>query len=234
MNALWTPQYYQKVLALNPIAYWMQDEKSGAVAYDMVAENEAQNGAYTGVTLAQPGIGDGRTSPLYDGANDFLNVQTATLAGRFSGVEGSIALWGRVANVGVWSDATARQLFYFQANVGSYIAAARAAAANNAIDVAHSGGGTFDSYRMTVGPTIDWFHICMTWDQPGDLIVYYLNGTQVSTDVGIGVWAGALSIALIGAQNLAPTAVWSGYLAHYAVWDRELASGEVSTLAIRQ
>ena len=42
--------YNEKVLRTGPIAYWPQDETSGTVARCLV--NPAQNGTYTGVTLA--------------------------------------------------------------------------------------------------------------------------------------------------------------------------------------
>ena len=113
MRARWTPQYYQKVLSYDPIAYWMMDEKQGAVSYDMVTARNtgARNGAYTGVTLGQPGIGDGNTSPLFDGANDFTNIYSASFNAAFNGAEGTLGIWMRVFNVAVWTDGTGTDQF---------------------------------------------------------------------------------------------------------------------------
>ena len=49
--------YSEKVLALSPIAYWPLWEAAGAVAEDI--SGNGFDGAYTGVTLGQTGIGDG-------------------------------------------------------------------------------------------------------------------------------------------------------------------------------
>ena len=43
------------------------------------------DGAYTGVTLGQDGIGDGNTCPLFDGANDFLDFYSAGFSSAFNG-----------------------------------------------------------------------------------------------------------------------------------------------------
>ena len=64
-------KFYRKVLDYRPIAYWPQWESAGSAARCLV--NTAQNGAYTGVTLGQPGAVDGDLCPYYDGANDYTN-----------------------------------------------------------------------------------------------------------------------------------------------------------------
>ncbi len=51
-------QYFRKVLSHRPIAYWPLWEASGSVAFDLAGN--ALHGAYTGVTLGQVGVGDGR------------------------------------------------------------------------------------------------------------------------------------------------------------------------------
>ena len=56
--------YYKKVLATEPanlLAYWPLNEGSGSVA-DNLEGTAARDGAYTGVTLGQAGIGDGWTA----------------------------------------------------------------------------------------------------------------------------------------------------------------------------
>ena len=61
------------------IGFWPQNELSGGVSIDH--SGLGHDGAYTGVTLGQPGVpGMGMTSPFYDGANDFNNIYSAGLA----------------------------------------------------------------------------------------------------------------------------------------------------------
>jgi hypothetical protein len=63
-------RYARKMLAVAPnnlIGYWPMWELAGNIAYDRGPEGN--NGAYSGVTLGQPGIGDGRSCPYFDGTN---------------------------------------------------------------------------------------------------------------------------------------------------------------------
>src|SRR3990172_8181451 len=85
------------------IGYWVGDESGGAVAID--ESGLGFNGAYTGVTLGQPGIGDGLTCPLYDGANDFMQPP-AGFRNAFTPLEFSILLWYWPVSVAPWTDGT--------------------------------------------------------------------------------------------------------------------------------
>lgn len=59
------------------IGFWLQNEAAGGVSFDH--SGYGRDGAYTGVTLGQPGIGDGSTAAGYDGINDFNNIYGADL-----------------------------------------------------------------------------------------------------------------------------------------------------------
>ena len=98
--------YYEKVLGIqsaNMLAYWPVWEASGAVA-DNIEGTAARDGAYTGVDLGQPGIGDGNTCPWWDGANDYCNIYSTSLRDAFNGAEGTIACWAKVNSAAVWTD----------------------------------------------------------------------------------------------------------------------------------
>ena len=225
--------YADKVLATGPIAYWPQWEASGAVAQCLI--KAAQNGTYTGVDLGYPGIGDGNTSPYYDGANDYTNAFTATLAGAFNGQEGSILFWAKVANVGVWTDGTRRDMLFTQVNASNIIIIRRLVA-NNAIDWNYIAGGVTENIALGALTTTDWMHIGMTWSLSaganGEVKAYYNGAQSGATQVTLGAWAGAIINATIGATNVVPSNVWNGYLAHCAVWNRALAPAEIAALAV--
>lgn len=55
----------------NLVAHWPLDELSGTTAYDKTGRND---GAITGTTLGQAGIGDGLTSQYFDGTNDYIDI----------------------------------------------------------------------------------------------------------------------------------------------------------------
>ena len=99
--------YADKVLSYGPIAYWPLWETAGASAACLV--NPAQSGTAVGVTWANDATGAfGTAAPFFDGANDDINIYTAALAAAFSGHVGSLMVWCRVANAGVWTDGAAR------------------------------------------------------------------------------------------------------------------------------
>lgn len=68
--------YFRKLINLfgsSMVGYWPLWEPSGASAIDI--EN-GLNGAYSNVTLAQTGIGDGNTSTQFNGTTSYLNLLT--------------------------------------------------------------------------------------------------------------------------------------------------------------
>jgi hypothetical protein len=231
----WNVQYMQRVLATDPMAYWMLDEKQGNVAHD-VSRNEF-HGTYTGVTLGQPGVGDGRTCPFFDGANDFVNIFSAGLAAAFNGAEGSLMIWAKVFNIGIWTDSTVRIAATLTADVvNNYLSLGRYAT-NNRLLSRYKAGGTYKD--RSAGPFTDlgFMLLTMTWSDSNnaDELKFYFNGSQAGvTQIGLGAWAGGLNATdcVIGAINTAPVNVWHGWLAHSAYWNRVLAAAQIADLAV--
>jgi hypothetical protein len=226
--------YYKKVLGTEPadlIGYWPLSERSGSVA-DNLEGTAARDGAYTGVTLGEAGIGDGWPAPYFDGANDYCNIYSASLAGAFDGAEGTMALWVKPADAGVWVDGT-QDLFmvlWVDANNSAYIL--KETTSNRCL-WRYEAGGSVKSMRETGISSVDWQHFALTWSASADQTKAYLDGVQVdSTQTGLGVWAGSLfsSNCVIGGLNLTPSSPWPGYLAHAAVWTKALTAAQVLNL----
>jgi hypothetical protein len=233
-RARWTVQYYQRVLASDPIAYWLLDEKGGTVAYDAVTMRAvgAQNGVHTAVTLGQPGIGDGRTSPLYDGVNGYTDVVSAALAAAFDGSEGTAMCWARVANAGVWTDGASRTALTVFVDADNLLLLQRNGV-NNQLFWYYEANTVIDSVVLGGLTTTDWMHLALTWSASADEVRAYYNGAQTgATQVGLGAWAGVPSRTIAGASTVAPVAPWSGYLDHVALWDRPLTPAEIADLAV--
>lgn len=70
-------KYQQSLISLGPIAYWPLNETNGAVAHDVVGDN---NGTYVGgCTLEQPGptnsiFGPSSHSVLFDGTSGYVDI----------------------------------------------------------------------------------------------------------------------------------------------------------------
>ena len=224
--------YAAKVLGTGPIAYWPLDEGSGAVARCLV--NPAQNGAYTGVTLANDATGPfGTPAPYFDAANDEVDVYSAALAAAFDGAVGSIAVWAKVSAVGVWTDLATRMVMQLRVDANNYVRVYRDGTDNEMRMLFRSGGGNSNVNIAPIAPT-GWEHYAITWDKAANQMKAYYQGAQFDVTQGIAVaWAGALAAnnCFIGAGDAGPLFVWDGYIAHPALWDRALGAGEIATLA---
>lgn len=230
-SAGYTPTYTQKVIALGPIAYWPQAEPSGVVALD--ASGNARNGAYTGVTLGNAGIGDGRTAAGFDGATAYNNVYSASLAGAFNGAEGTVVLWFKVNGAGVWTDATVRRHATFQVDGNNSVQMFKTATNNQLRGTYKAGGTSKDVLFSTVGE-LTWIHFALTWNKPADQMRVFYNGVQQgATLTALGVWAGALNSAqaVLGANATSAANDWFGLLAHAALFARALSAAEVLSTA---
>ena len=156
--------YDQKVLGYGPIAYWPLWELSGTTAQCLV--NPAQNGTYSGVTLGQEGIGDGGQAPLFDGANDYVDIYSAALAAIFPYDEGSFCGWMKVFNVGVWSDGAVRIFISAAAALGGaafMVNFYRRGVVNNVTYFRDDGADNQVLQHVVVAPVTDWQHFALTW-----------------------------------------------------------------------
>ena len=223
----------EKVLPLGPIAYWPLDEGAGSAARCLV--NSAQNGTYTGVTLANDATGPfGTAAPYFDGANDYVDVKTATLETLWNagGAEWSVMCWWKVANAGVWTDGTWRRVWEFLDTANDYTRFTRHAG-NNTLAGYWTGGGTAESESEGAVSSVNWNCQVLTRSESADEVKYYRNANLINTDNTIGNWAsaGAWVYMLLGAASDVPANVWHGWLAHCAVWGRALTQPEITKLA---
>jgi hypothetical protein len=219
LTLLNSPRYYKKVLATRPLAYWPLWETEGSVAHDI--SGNGFHGSYVGVELGRPGIGDGRTAPLFDGVNDYGNIYTPALANAFNGAEGALLAWVRVANAGIWTDGWARRFVQIRCDLSNWVYFERTVA-NNQITLNYVAGGVGVGKAFTTSSP-DWLFCAVTWSATADQFTACLNNV-VDIQTGLGVWAGVLDSTrcVLGAQNIIPSAVWLGYIAHCAYWDHVL------------
>lgn len=224
--------YTTKVAASGPIAYWPMAEASGTTALD--ASGNGRTGAYTAVTLGRTGIGDGRTAAGFDGTTSFNNIFSASLAAAFSGQEGTLAAWCQVSASGVWTDGAVRQVAEIRADANNFADIIKNSTNNQAMLRFRAAGTAIMSVNLNSMTTTGWFHVALTWSRAADEFKGYLSGTQSgATQNGLSLFAGspANTSTLVGALSTAPTQVWSGNLAHVAVWARPLSATEIATLA---
>jgi hypothetical protein len=228
--------YPEKVLSYNPIAYWPLWETVGGTAVDLV-NSPAQDGAYTGVTLGQTVTDANGVSflcPLFDGANDFVNIWTPTFRDAFNGSEGTAMIWARVFNIGVWTDGIERKTLRLRVDATNEIHVFHRMAVNNRLQSKYEAAGVIELENSDGHVELNWLPLAITWSAITDEVRHYIAGSQEGlTDVGLGVWAGLLdnTRTVIGAFNTGPGQVWYGWLAHCAVWDTPLTDSQIADLA---
>lgn len=225
-----TAKYTGKVMDIvgsgSVVAYWPLSELSGSVA-DNLEGTAARDGAYTGVTLGQPGIGDGGTCPLFDGINDYVSVILAS--GVFPLAEGTFMIWAKVYDASVWTDATYRHAFtaeYSSKNVSNIHKLSN----NNQLLWYRKANDNLDS-RQAGYTDVDWMFLLYTFSVANNQFIAYKDGVQVGaivTDVAARV-EGATG-TFIGSKN-ASAYFWYGWLAHALVANRPLVAAEALELS---
>lgn len=224
--------YAEKVrdIALsNLIAYWPLWELTGTTA-DNYEGTAARDGTYAGVTLGETGIGDGRTSVLCDGVNDDVDVYSTSLRDAFDPTAGTLGIWAKVNDVGVWTDSATRAAVNFATDDQNRIFIKRDG--DNRLKWVYEAGNVSESRNKTGLTTTDWMFLAMTWEVPGSMQAYY-NGVAEGTAITInGTWVGQLASnqVVLGAIRNDHLQPWHGWLGHAAFWDRPLTAGEVATL----
>lgn len=213
------------------IGWWDQGEASGTASLDR--STSPANGTYSNVTLAQPGIGDGQTSALYNGTSSRSDIGATGFPAKFNGLEGAIGMWLKVSAVGVWTDATARNVISISVD-GTTTAQLLRDASNNSFTFGYNAGGVSRTRNATSQTTVDWFHVILSWSDSGDAMWAYLNGAAVGAVQTIGTWAGtpATNRCFIGSR-LSGADFWSGYIQHPIVLNRAPTAAEALIWATR-
>lgn len=219
-------QYIQRILALDPIAYWPLGDKYGTAAWDI--SRNGRHGIHANVALGQPGIGDGGTSCLYDGGElvpvSYTDVWTPSFRDAFNGNEGTILVWLQVANVGVWTDGVARTVVRLVGTDENIFLAKLAE--NNLFRWYRRAGGVTDLITTGGHSEVNFLSLAMTWSVIDDQLIAYRNGVQTGATQGtLGNWGTNLvtTRCCIGAVTTEPGEVWDGYINHVTILDRALS-----------
>lgn len=225
--------YESKVLSYGPIGYWPLWEAAGSQAMDL--SGKGRHGTHAGVTLGQHK--QQFTCPFYDGANDYMDAYCESFRDAFDGAEGSVIVWGKVYDAGVWTDGAGHALMELRVDAQNRIRILKAIA-NNRLNVSYESGNIVEQRQLDGVTSTDWMCVGMSWSKSTGVsgeVRFFVDGVQEgATEVGLGVWAGNLAVTttVIGAGSTVPVLVWHGWLAHCAVWDVAVSPREMVELAV--
>jgi hypothetical protein len=219
------------------IALWPMDERSGSVAYDR--SGNGRNGAHTGVTLDYAAGIRGSRAIYYDGANDYTNVYSASLAAAFNGNEGTLMTWARVANAAVWTDGTVRVIARCCATVANNDYWIGRSTVNNELTCNAFIGGASKERRISSLESTGWMNIALTWSKTDDAVTAYLDGVARSSIGELGTFVGGLDSTrtIIGAGATTPNNQWPGLigptlLCNYAATPAQIAAAYKAALPL--
>jgi hypothetical protein len=214
-------RYWQRVKNLfgsSLIGYWPLWEASGSVAEDI--SGNGRNGAYSNVALAEPGLGDGKTSAKFNGATSYCNIYSESLAAAFNGQEFSVSIWYKVAGAGVWTDGTPRDLMRLTRGDGQNHLNIQRNNTNGEIQVVYIAGGIRKDFYLTnywaVRDGLGWNNLIFSASKTEDRARVYVNGQLFSSVSSLGSWVGSpiATGMMVGASSPTPAAVWNGWLQH--------------------
>lgn len=231
--------YTNKVLALNPIAYWPLSD-GGSVVVD--ESGHGLHGVYSNTTLDQASVSqpvmindrlvplsDGRTSASFNGSTSYANIYSAALNSAFNGQLFTISAFLRVND---WTSGTQRLLLRFRVDGSNDFYFDRFGAGNLRANYAAQ-GVALKTVNLASQGFSGWYHVAAVIDKANDQFSYYVNGALVSTvQTGLGTWTGSLSSTqtLIGGGAL-PGNVWDGSIAHVALFNTALTPTQIFNLS---
>jgi lysophospholipase L1-like esterase len=196
------------------------------------ARNGVTGGA-TGPTLGVSGIGNDKTAVSFPGSAAFINWYSTSLAGAFSGAEGTLIVWSKVSGAGVWSDGTARYIARLSADGSNDIRILRSSSNNNAVLIQHIAGGTSRFIYANSNASTAWQMYGLTWSVSAGQVFAYVNGAIFESGLASlgapGTWAGSLATTLctIGAGDTSSNSVWSGSIGHAVLLNRAATPAEM-------
>ena len=224
--------YEHRVLstqAANLLPYFMMNEASGTAVQDRTANN--WDGVYrNGPTLAQAGIGDGRTATVFDGSDDNINIDKPDFCSAFDGDEGTLMIWIK-ADATILQDGAGHYVVSLNGVTGTQTINFYKTTVNNNLTVVRSAGGInnlFDFKTLTA----EWTCLIFTWSFTRQEHWLYVNGVNLKyLSTLVNQFDGILNHdrTVIG-QTYANTQRFKGQLAHFAVWSKFLEAGEAYAL----
>ena len=235
LSALTGGTLLDRILSTNPLAHWPMDELVG-INSDELINGALWDGTYTGVALNDP-VGqpspDGSPVGRWDGGGDYDDIYSVPLAAAFNGAEGSFLIYGRMFNLGVWTDGVHRRLVTLRADGANRVLISKQDP--NDLRFNRIGGGINEQVQVASGNPTTFFSVGLTWSETADEVRAYVDGFQVGvTQVGLGAWVGALHVntTLVGSSSKVPANVHNGWLSRPTIWDRALSPGEMQVVGI--
>jgi phage baseplate assembly protein W len=214
--------YREAVMKHAPILYWPGAESGATVAEDV--SGHGRDGTYkNGALLAQPGplTGDPERAVKYTAASGHRIDANNSYAPFTPGSSMTLMCWAYLipnatnnrlmgsngaATARLWlTSGTAPLQFNFDANGAE--------------------GGT--AAWAGVFPAEGWRHVAVTFDNPGNSAILYLNAASQGAKTMAKDFSASAGVFQVG---VAASTNWNGYIGHVALFDRVLSAGDITEI----
>ena len=153
--------YLDRVKAMKSLsivgAYGLNDI-TGTAIRDFSKNDDA--GTASGIVLADDIFKDGRPAPLFDGSNDFIDIDTTAMGANIDFDLFTCMAWGKVSGASVWTDSTLRQLTKVRTSTGAdHQFSLSKTSSDNSVRFQRQVGGQTLTHTVGSFSSTDWF--CM-------------------------------------------------------------------------
>jgi lysophospholipase L1-like esterase len=211
-------RYWQKVKALfgaSLIGHWPLNEDSGPTMFDFSGNGRnALN--YNSLTLANTTGPDGQPAPYFDGVGSVVGLPAEAM----NCAEGTLIVWVKAAN---WAANGFERIMEYVADGDNLIQVMRLNE-EGGYQAQYRAGGVDAWANVLHAPTAGEF-VCVafTWSAADDTVQMFVNGRAGTAVHTLGVWAGALSRALLGAW----LTTWKGWQSNAIALSRVATQNEL-------
>jgi len=207
--------YRTLVMASNPVSYWPLD----ADADDVVGSNNG-TASSTGVTFGVNGPWGADGAAAFDGTAGYISVPyTADL----NPAEFTVEVWALLADI---TSNTARMIVSSRNSTAGGYAVNRPGAAGSVA----SNLSTWTPQVITQAPNAfsgnHWVYLVGTFG--GGQQQIYANGVLEATTPADSYVLNPSVMFAIGRDSSGPSNLWSGSIAHVAIYDRALSANEIA------
>lgn len=210
-------------LATGLVSYWLLEEASGTRVDVHGSNNLTDNNTVLSATAIQ---GDGADFERTN--SEYLNISDASQSGLDITSDIAFSFWinletnpssGNQVAISKWTSNAGDSAYFVAAEAGNLLGFQ-----------VKSGSTVYDLNTSLTWSTATWYHIVVSYDASAGTATHYVNGTSNGTATG-----GPTSINNSGAEialGRLRSGVWhlDGILDEVGIWNRELTSGEVSSL----
>lgn len=222
--------YRARVLATNPSRYNPLAEGGGTTILDIASNN--YTGVYSGVTWDGTLSPFGEPAPFFDGANDYGNLLSAAWSSAFSFSEGCFLIWFKVANAGVWTDATTRRIIELNRSAGAdHDITLLKSNTSNRLSMLRRVPGSLRVFDMDGLSNPNWISLMLSWSVTANQFRAYINGTLFGTHPApTGTGSGLLRSNLGVITVSPPASVFHGYFSNLVFWPGPATADKIALM----